>query len=66
MVRVLARRDCVTASAPLKVVRPFARLFLDILDLKEQQFGLSDDELKINQKKYSVLMILNKSSATAG
>ena len=26
----------------------------DILDLKEEQFGLSDDELKINQKKLEV------------
>ena len=32
----------------------FASLAKDILDLKEEQFGLSDDELKINQKKLEV------------
>lgn len=32
----------------------FASLTKDILDLKEEQFGLSDDELKINQKKLEV------------
>jgi len=32
----------------------FASLAKDILDLKEQQFGLSDDELKINQRKLEV------------
>jgi hypothetical protein len=32
----------------------FASLASDILDLKEQQFGLSDDELKINQRKLEI------------
>jgi hypothetical protein len=32
----------------------FASLAKDILDLKEQQFGLTDDELKVNQKKLEV------------
>jgi hypothetical protein len=32
----------------------FASLAKDILNLKEEQFGLSDDELKINQKKLEV------------
>jgi hypothetical protein len=32
----------------------FASLAKDILDLKEQQFGLSDDELKINQRKLEI------------
>jgi DNA repair exonuclease SbcCD ATPase subunit len=32
----------------------FASLAKDILDLKEEQFGLSDDELKVNQKKLEV------------
>jgi predicted nucleic acid-binding Zn-ribbon protein len=32
----------------------FASLAKDILDLKEQQFGLTDDELKVNQKKLEI------------
>jgi hypothetical protein len=42
----------------------FASLAKDILDLKEQQFGLSDDELKINQKKLELYSNLYTSITT--
>jgi hypothetical protein len=42
----------------------FASLAKDILDLKDQQLGLSDDELKINQKKLEVYTNLYTSITT--
>jgi hypothetical protein len=42
----------------------FASLAKDILDLKDQQLGLSDDELKINQKKLDVYTNLYTSITT--